>query len=68
MNRWIIATMIVGLLVFAGIVVVNAISNDDVSITTTKTCTGCQKSCTGENNCGLSQCGSVSGGSCSCGK
>jgi cytochrome oxidase Cu insertion factor (SCO1/SenC/PrrC family) len=82
MKTWIIASIILGLLVIGGFAVVSAISgsnnvdtfnNEETQVTSSKTCTGCNGGnyggCTGENNCGLTTCGAVTGtGSCGCGK
>ncbi len=31
-------------------------------------CSSCEGKCTAESNCGLSTCGAVTGGKCTCGK
>ena len=69
MNSWIIFGVI-GVLVIAGIAVINAYSNTTTqkTATQTNTCSSCGNSCTAGKNCGLATCGAVNGGSCGCGK
>ena len=67
MNLWMIGAVIVGMLAIAGVFVVSTgtvNASEEKEITT---CSTCGNSCTAENNCGLSTCGAVSGGSCGCG-
>jgi len=69
MNLWIIAALLMGFLMIAGIAVVNALpSNQSTSKTSQKTCSSCGNSCTEESNCGLATCGATNGGTCGCGK
>jgi len=67
-----IAAMVVGLMVIAGITVVNAYSTNDVieeEQPDTATCgETCGNSCSAQSNCGLATCGATKGGSCGCGK
>lgn len=59
---------VLGLLLVAGFVVVNAIqSNQPTENLPTGTCSSqCGNSCTVESNCGKATCGAVNGGTCSC--
>lgn len=68
MNLWIIAAITIGLLVVAGIIIVNT---DMVTAEAPEkvSCSNCGNSCTGDSNCGLGTCGAVKGtGSCGCRK
>ena len=66
MNLWIMAAFVMGVLAIAGIVVasVGVSANEGTEISS---CSTCGNTCTAENNCGLSTCGAISGGSCGCG-
>lgn len=66
MNLWIISAVLVGLLVVAGVAVVNALPDSNASGTAQKSCSGCGNSCTKESNCGLATCGATNGGTCGC--
>lgn len=73
MKTLLIAGIIAGLLLFAGIAVVKAVSNDSSGSeqeTSDEICSSCPVGgCTAENNCGSASCGVVSGtGSCGCGR
>jgi len=69
MKTWISATLIIALLVFAGIAVVKAINSEPVEKTSTGCGASCSNSCTAEKNCGSPTCKAVSGtGTCGCGK
>ena len=69
MNLWIIAAVMIGTLMIAGVAVVNALSStQEISTTSQKSCSSCGNSCTAESNCGLSTCGATNGGTCGCGK
>lgn len=74
MKTWIILSLVVGLLLVAGIFAVNAF---DAGIPakvqaqgTAKAlgCSSCGGSCSAEKNCGLKTCGAMNGGTCGCGK
>jgi len=64
MNLWIIAAIVVGLLLVAGIAMATFTTADKVAESGCKSCNG---KCTAENNCGLATCGAVNGGKCGCG-
>jgi uncharacterized low-complexity protein len=69
MNLWIIAAVFIGVLTIAGVAVVNALPDNQSTLTTSqKTCSSCGNSCTKESNCGLATCGAANGGTCGCGK
>jgi len=73
MKIWIIAGILIGMLLIAGIVIsstglVAADVVDDEETTETISCSSCGNSCTAQQNCGRATCGAVSGGSCGCGK
>ncbi len=65
MNMWIIVGIIAGLLLFAGIAVVKAISLQNQEAEHFE-CpyANSGNSCTPENNCGVSTCAAAYGGSC----
>jgi hypothetical protein len=67
MNLWIMALITVGILVIAGVLVLNLGTVNANEETTTVSCTSCGNSCTAESNCGLKSCGAVQGRSCGCG-
>jgi len=72
MKLWIIAGILAGLLIIAGIAVVNATADQEVEIESQQVevieCSSCGNSCSTQRNCGQSTCGAVNGGSCGCGK
>jgi uncharacterized low-complexity protein len=71
MKMWIVIAVITGLLLFAGIAVVRAVSTNsgsETATTSTVSCTSCGNSCTAESNCGLASCGATQGKACTCGK
>jgi len=61
-----IALAIVGLLVIAGIVMVNATTSQETP--TQKSCGSCNGSCTSGSGCGQATCGATAGGTCGCGR
>ena len=65
MNIWMVLAIAAGLLVIAGLVVVNVSGAQQPEKIN---CSSCEGSCTADKNCGLASCGAVSGGSCGCGK
>jgi len=70
MKSWIIVSAVLVLLV-VGIFGANALvlnSAKDIPIITKTGCGSCNGSCSAGNNCGLSSCGAVNGGECTCGK
>ncbi len=69
MKTWIIVA-VVAMLVIAGLVAVNALTNDSSSGSEAEQikCSSCGSSCTAEKNCGLASCSAVNGASCGCGK
>ena len=68
MNFWIIAAIVIGVLGIAGVFIVSISAvNADEEIEASE-CTSCGNACTIDNNCGLSSCGAVNGGSCGCGR
>lgn len=65
MKEWIIITIIISLVVIAGIVVsltgsTTAEEPEEIS------CESCENSCTSGRNCGLPGCEAVYGGGCGC--
>jgi len=70
MNNLAIFAIVVGVLVLASVAFINAYAADNSSEEqiTSATCTSCGNSCTAENNCGLTACGAVNGGTCGCGR
>jgi|WetSurMetagenome_2_1015567.scaffolds.fasta_scaffold183502_2 hypothetical protein len=72
MKTWIITAVVLGILLVAGIFVANinlAKAADSNPAQKVPSCSGCSgNSCTAEKNCGLSTCGAVNGGKCTCGK
>jgi hypothetical protein len=72
MKTWIIAAIVLGVLLVAGVLVANvnlAKAATDVPQTKASSCTGCSgNSCTAEKNCGLLTCGAANGGKCTCTK
>ena len=65
MKLWIISSILL-VLVIGGFFAVNAIQ--DNTITQTTGCGKCNGSCTADSNCGLTGCGAVNGGECTCNK
>ena len=70
MKTWIVAGIFVGLLILAGIAVVNAtIDNSNIEEpVSTLECSTCGNSCRAQNNCGLSGCGATKRRTCGCGR
>lgn len=66
MNTWLIVAIIAGLMMVAGIAMVNALANNTYKEQQFISCETCGNSCTLESNCGLSTCGAVSGAGCGC--
>ena len=67
MNNLLIALLIVGVIVVAGIVSVSAFGVKTTD-TTNVGCKSCGNSCTADNNCGLATCGATQGKTCNCGR
>ncbi len=68
MKVWIMAAIIAGILVLAGITIsMTGLTTADEEPVDAATCTSCGNSCTQSNNCGLASCGARTGGSCGCG-
>lgn len=68
MKTWIMAAIIIGILVIAGIVVSMTgltIADEEEQVENID-CKSCGNSCTVERNCGLASCGARTGGSCGC--
>lgn len=65
-----IIAVVVGILVIAGIMVVNAIQDEPAKETSTDSKPDCAlsygKQCTEKNNCGREECGIEKTGSCGC--
>lgn len=69
MKTWIVIAVIAVMIAFAGIVVVNAVSDTPVEKANYEKCgLKCGNSCTAENNCGLETCKALQGKTCACGK
>ena len=74
MKTMMIAAIVIGLLVVAGIAMVNANIDDPTETQNnaisdaSPSCSGCGNGCSAEKNCGLATCGAVNGGSCGCNK
>lgn len=68
MNIWVIAAIVVGLLVIAGIAVVSMTGYASADKIASGGCKSCNGKCTAESNCGQAGCGAASGGACTCGK
>ena len=84
MKTWILVAIVAGLFVLGGVAIVQAHNSQVTDQETTQTaptgtysCAGygsgsCNGGCTAENNCGMAECGAVSGtagtGSCGCGR
>lgn len=66
--KTVITIGVLGLLLVAGFVVVNALQNDqpEESLPVGTCSSSCGNSCTAESNCGNPTCGAISGGSCGC--
>ena len=68
MKTWIIVGIIMGLLLFAGIVLIKANTQAEGVKTDKVTSCNCGNSCTADNNCGLATCGAINDRACSCNK
>ena len=68
MKTWIIVSIVIALVVFAGFFVVASLNAEQEKISDTISCASCGNNCGAQGGCGLATCGAVSGGSCSCGK
>ena len=66
MKGVILTLAIVVMVVAAGLVVVNALQDDSVSVTSDAPV--CSRSCTAGNSCGNPGCGVETTGSCGCGR
>ena len=67
MNWYILGVICIGLMLVAGVAVVNANATEDTTEETIS-CSSCGGSCNAERNCGLTTCGAVTGtGGCGCG-
>jgi len=75
MKAWIMIVGVMAILAIAGFAVVKAISlsgdaiQTNTEAQTSTSCASCPNGgCTAESNCGLSTCGTRTGGTCACGK
>jgi uncharacterized membrane protein len=62
--------LVIGLLAVAGLVVVNALQNEEPVVTSVKapSCGSCGGGCGATGGCSSPSCGANNGGSCGCGK
>ncbi|MFH0831526.1 MAG: hypothetical protein V1886_01515 [archaeon] len=65
MNAWIIAAVLIGLLVIAGVSFAGISAAQESKQISCKSCGG---KCTAERNCGLESCAATAGKGCNCGR